>query len=350
MGQPMFCIPGDVIRTKSSVLSIFERGGELFVKKEGLKEGEKDIKSQVYMLSSLPKELSAHFPKLIEYEVNKRPLWYTMPYYDFPALRESLFFDQLPNNVIQSKLDEVVDFLFYKLYQWKIESAESDYVQRAYVDRLHDRLRILKACDPFFENALAAKEIIFEEKSLQQPSHIFQRILANEAIIKAIQPEFLHSIHGQLEFDHLLMNMDLRTHNAFVLLDPRGITHLADIGYDLAKIWQSVRTMVDLLKLDKYEMEFRIESDMLVFDSFKLLPFGRETVCQDIYSSLRERVEKFASDMNDPHLLLRSEFAEAVHLCSAAPYYYEGPYGLQRSLSFYLLGAVAFNQFAAKYL
>ena len=76
---------GDVITTKSSVLEIFEDKGELFIKKIALPPGENDVKAQVQMITSLPDNLSEHYPKLISWEINKRPFWYIMPFYNFPS-------------------------------------------------------------------------------------------------------------------------------------------------------------------------------------------------------------------------------------------------------------------------
>src|SRR6185437_5602339 len=79
----------------------------------------------------------------------------------------------------------------------------------------------------------------------------------------ALAPQRLCSIHGQMEFDHILLCREPLDAKEFILLDPRGIETLSDQAYDVGEIWQSCRSMVDLLELEQFDVNFK-SKDLLL--------------------------------------------------------------------------------------
>ena len=341
--------PGSVIDNKQSLLEILEKNGEIYVKKTAKRGGEADVIAQVRMLRSLPGHLKPHYPLLLEWEIETPPYWYSMSFYNFPTLREHVFFGDAPRDILQRTLSEVITFLFYKQYEWKKERADIDYLQRAYIERMHKRLNAMTKADNEFKRFLSVDRIILDGQILASPVKLLDRITLNKSLFKALQPEYLFSIHGQMEFDHILLDIDNNSLSSFILLDPRGVETLGDSAYDLGKIWQSVNTMIDLVEEDLYELKFSIHDDALIIDEFNLMDSKVKTTCRFLYKSVREQITKIMKEKNDPNLVMRSDFAEAIHLCSAIPFYYEGDEKLRRALACYILGALSLNRFIDNY-
>jgi hypothetical protein len=341
---------GSIIDNKQSFLEVYEGRGRLLIKKTAKPGGEKDVISQIRMLTALPDSLSPHYPQIVDWEVSNPPYWYSMYLCEYPTLRELLFFSDTSANVLQSKLNKVIQFLFYDHYRWKRQPAESGYFARAYLERMHKRISSLRKYDPILEQALAVQRLSFDTKQLIPPLEALEKIIASEHLAKALNPPILCSIHGQMEFDHILMNPYDETTDDFVLLDPRGVEELGDTSYDVGKLWQSSRTKIDMVEEEKFVLEYRLGQNELTFVKFHLLPSLRLAVSQSVFESARSQLEVIMKDTSDPHLLMRSDFAEAVHICSAVPYYYEGQNKLRRALACYLLGALAINQFVANYI
>lgn len=335
---------GSIIENKQSILEVFEEKGNLFIRKTARSGGENDIHAQVSMLSNLPTEIAAHYPRLVSWNLVNSPIWYTMTFHNLPCLRDLVFFSEKPVNALQDKFKKVLSFLFNTHYQWKRETAPSDYINYSYKNRMIKRLAALKNYDNLFDTVLAAKEIIIGERVLKQPLKVLEKIFENKNVRECITPKNLCSIHGQMEFDHILLDMENESSEGFILLDPRGFEALGDVAYDIGKIWQSSKTMVDLLESEKYELKFRLDNETLVFD-FELLSSNRQVVSQSLYQVAKEFLSDIEKSMGEENLIMRGDFAEAVHLCSAVPFYYEGNHKLHRALACYLLGAIAFNNF-----
>lgn len=340
---------GSTIENKQSLLEVLEVQGSLCVRKTAKHGGESDIKAQVHMLSHLPDHLSPHYPKLLAYDIQNPPIWYSMSWCKYPTLRHLLFSTDTDGNTLQVKLNRIIRFLFFEHYEWKTQAANENYLAGAYEHRMRKRLSLLKTTDSFFDDTLLAKDISLDGNTIRPPLKSLDRILSNQTIVRALTPRILHSIHGQMEFDHILVNPVETLSNDFVLLDPRGVLQLGDSAYDVGKIWQSCNTKVDLLEEESYDLKFHVTKDVLVVDHFSLKPSNRFSVCQTLYETARENIKSIMVDKRDDNLLMRSDFAEAVHLCSAVPYYYEGKEKLRRSIACYLLGAVAFDKFVTYY-
>lgn len=331
-----------------SIIEMYESRDGKVVKKIARPGGEGEIVSQVRMLERLPSEIAIHYPALIAANLDTPPWFYITRYCGFPSLRELVFDGDIDARPLFESVLSVLDFLFLEQYPLAIERATASYFEANYISRMTSRLFAARNMALGIAEILDAEVVRIKGQSLRSPASLLREISGSPAMMAILAPPRLYAVHGQMEFDHVLVDTSDHSRQRFILLDPRGIDKLADAAYDLGKLWQSCRSWVDLVEVDRFELEFDVNDGALNIDRFTLAIGDRQPVCDAIAEAITERVHTFASEMEDTHLVLRSQFAEAVHLCSALPFYFEGPRRAHRLVACYLLGVVAFNHFATQ--
>lgn len=96
-----------------------------------------------------------------------------------------------------------------------------------------------------------------------------QEIISFDIILKKIPWNILYDgkqrfIHGDLNFGNILYDEKLKK---FLLIDWRqdfgGIVEYGDIYYDLAKLWAGIKINFELIRKDKFKIEFQDDDCML---------------------------------------------------------------------------------------
>ncbi len=345
-GRTLKGFPGATFETKTSKLRVFDRKGQLVVRKTASPAGEGDVKAQVKALKSFPEEIASHYPQLLGFNLEAKPFWYEMPYYDYSSLRMLTYYSTASASLLEAKLGSALTFLVSRLYPWKCESVPSHYFDEMYVERMRRRLAEIK--DPHLREVLDAKEILINGRSHQPPEALLSKILDGGVQKEKLLPRRLCSTHGQLEFDHILFDVSGKNDEGFVLLDTSGIDRLSDPAYDIGKMWQSVRAKVDLLKEGEFELEYELRSGCLAIHAFEFTN-SRHDISHDLCSHLKSQIQHSSGILNDPYLSVRSDFAEAIHLCSAVPFYFDPTDRGRKAIAFYLQGVLALQRFRTEH-
>src|ERR1022692_520170 len=326
-------IPGEIVRTKLSELEVFARGKEITIRKTAIEAGQRDVIEQAQFYQHAPPEVARHYPTLLGHNISKPPYWYEMPFYFYPSLRDVVHFrSDVPLNLLEDRITAILTFLFSKRYRLKSGGGGCAYFGEAFTSRLSKRLEQLEQSDSIIAQALSTKAIELQGNSLPHPSVAFQRIVSNVEMLHRLYAPRLVSIHGQLEFDHILVNTHPEPDVDFVLLDCQD--RLGDPAYDLGKLWESLHSLVDFIKTDFFDLSYSIENDVLAVGRF-VMPLERVSVSNRLYELARSCLTNISAETSDPHLLMRSDFAEAVHLATAGPFFYNGTEaGRKRALAF----------------
>jgi len=339
---------GEVLLTKSSRLEVLDGQGRLIIRKTGFARGIGDLRAQIRALQTLPEALLQHYPQLLRADSQEPPAWYEMPFYAFASLRDLVFELPVAPEGVETRLNHVIRFLFGCLYSWRTGPATEDYVERAYSGRMRNRIREIRERDPELNMALGAREVWVDGRSHENAETQLERIL--QKCGRRLLPPRLCSTHGQLEFDHILFDLGEVQCKVFILLDTSGVDTLADPAYDVGKIRQCLCAKVDLLKQDLFELHYEVRRNTLAVESFITLN-ARLSVADRLSSYMNRQIRDAAKETGDPELEMRSHFAEAVHLCSSLPYYYEPTEaGRKRTLALYVQGVRAFSSFSERFL
>lgn len=337
--------PLSVVETTQSVVEIYERHGVRVAKKVArTSAGADDVRAQIRMLSSLPPTFAPHYPQLLEAS-SEPPEYYIMPFVDLPSLRSLVFLSQTPVAPLVQAMKQVVAFLFGEQFLYRTAAAPSTHLEEAYVRRMRARLASLGSMNGELKRLSITTEVVMDGDVLLPPSAALDRILTENDLLVKMQPERLGWIHGQMAFFHILVDVTSEACGQFVLLDPRGADALGDAAHDVGKIWQSVHSMIDLVEEGLFDLAFHWEGERLIVDSFTLAASERHPVAAMLYHEVRQQIADLQDELGDPFCLLRSDFAEAVHLASAVPFNFHGSRPLQRAVACYLLSTRAFNDF-----
>lgn len=328
--------------TKNSCLELGRTASMQYVRKTARSsDGANDIVSQAKMIRSLPLDIARHYPAILTSDLDCERPWYEMPYYELPTFREAMWSSSLDAVCLGRKLSTVVRFLAERLYRWKRDVPSGDYIKQIYSNRL---IRRLSGLVSDFDYVVSAKRIIWENNIIQPPLEIIDRIGASKTLGDLLVPPFVCSIHGQLEFDHILVQPNF-SDDDFILLDPRGGADLIDPAYDIGKLLISAKSAMDLVKENKFRLSYQKEGDSIVISDFVIFEEDRKEVRLNVLQSLYRDFSDLSRNFGDDHILIRSEFAEAVHLCSSVPFYISHADNGHQGLAFYIMGALLLQRF-----
>lgn len=329
-----------------SRIEVFEENGAKIARKIATDAGSQEILDQIALFKNLPPGIAEHYPTLLDWQTHRRPFSYVMPWYDLPTLQELVLESARPPAEIASALSSVVKFLFGVQFRWKEGSVPRDYVQRIYIDRVFRRLPGIFQSG-VLHAVISAETVIFQDRELQNPIRLLSSILAKQPLMEALLPPRLGFVHGQIELAHILI--DTSGPANFILLDARGPDALLDAAYDLGKLRQGTRSYLDWLERDLFSLQWHLEGSRLVIDTMELDVPDRLQVCQQVDDALNTMVSPVSAELKDAHLLMRSDFAEATHLCSGLGFLFHGRHS-ERAVAGFLQAALSLSAFVDKYL
>ena len=227
-----------VIRRPQSVLEIVEQDGSKLIRKWATPTGKEELLQQLEFYRLMPREISRHYPVLIAANDFDEPPNFTMPYYDYPTLTQLVLYSSLGARELSEKLMKVLAFLLTVQHPYRTAVPTEDYVLSTYITRVTKRLTHMARIDDLFRQIVGLSYITLDGCRIRSPFRILDELSTRRDVLEELQPALLYLTHGQLRFDHILIDPKDPIGETFILLDPRGVRELRDIGYELGKISQ----------------------------------------------------------------------------------------------------------------
>lgn len=316
--------------------------GKFYARKIATEEGKQELVEQAELFRTLPEELKAHYPRLVDVNLDSNPAYYTMDFYPYPTVRKLLIDTDKDSLFINKRLTTVLTFLTEKQHTWRQTHAPNQYIEKKYLERAQKRLQKMVQKDTNFAKILECTRIYIGDEEFQNAFLMVEAIGRDEKVMNVLNPSILCSTHGQMEFGHILV--DEENANNFILVDPRGIQDLLDPHYDFGKLRQCSHGLHDWLEEGLFE--------------FKGINVGnKETYVESLNFQLPERLIVLAEvnnlvDSLLPHLTntgtdsfhFKTLFAEAINLLGSVPFCY-GFGNFQKAFACYIQGLRALDEF-----
>lgn len=337
-------------RVQSLLEYITLDNGEKLVKKMATPTGERELLRQLEFYQNVPKEIACHYPSVLESNTKDKPYYFTMPFYDYPTLTELVLYSNLTREQLTLKLLSVLNFLFDHQHNFIVGSPQVDYIKEVYISRVIDRLIYSAQLDQLFHDVINLRFIEINGLQIISPFFLLKKLAAAVAFLKRLTPTKLYLTHGQLRFDHILINADDSTNEKFILLEPRGLKELRDLGYELGKIHQCLKSRILWIEQREFtNFSFSIVRDTLVVENFHLnLPY-RQDIADYMLWSINRTLEGKYENVTRSETRVLIELAEATHSCAAIPFFHVKADPLI-GIAYYISGALALNNFMLKYL
>ena len=209
---------------------------------------------EIYYYSSLPKELSVFFPRVVDSKtIVDNSL--SLEYYAYDDLGKLMVNDDFAKN----------EALWYKAFYYlkdifKVFLKDSfennaDYISRMYVKKTYEEQKKLTEGNVFFNKLSENDELIINGQSYSN----FHKIWPT--IVPFLNKHFKHqfkAIHGDLCFSNILYGQNTNGDVVLKLIDPRGSFgkrgHHGDSCYDFAKLFHSFEGGYEYIIHDRFKL------------------------------------------------------------------------------------------------
>lgn len=306
------------------------------VHKEATDEKMPKLIDEIKMLENIPEEWRIHFPKIVFSEATTDKVYYEMPHYDLPTIRRLLFSGIFDHRDILNWIDTILDFCFEMYRREVVSIPKTYYMDCIHFARVRRRLRELSRKVATFKELIDQRIVIINGQEYINIPTILEE-LADWRAIPRVFPEFISKwAHSDLHFSNILV--DIGGDN-FILIDPRGYP-FCDYYYDYGKLWHSVNGKYEFIAESKFTLDggdFEIDENAAYHE------------CEKIKEGLGAILCKYSSESKDV-VLMKTEFNEAMHFASVAPFLLDFDGREERALVAYYTGVCLLNQFVEKYL
>lgn len=330
----------------SSVRKIIMDNRTCMLKIANNKEREITIEQINYLLK-LPNSLKEFFPEILSYDINEEQVHYIMPYYNMPTLDEVLRTKKISLHEIQLVLKQLIHFMFTNVYTRKQTTPPNDLIKKQHLDRIDKRLKFMYNTQKNFQYLIDSKELQINNKKYLNYPYILEEI-EKHGIIKQLNPNFIGLIHGDLEANHIMFNIE-GSQIKLRLLDPRFPKGGGDIAYDMGKLWQCLNGLSHEIQTGNFIL------DIIQYSNTTKINFSiNSTLCLADYNYLKNSIIDSLEEHMTTHevekLLLRTEFAEAVHFLSAPPFFVGDNFPDYLAEALYIQGIIKINDFYHNYI
>lgn len=318
------------------------------VKKEASSEGRAKLIDEIIWIKNLPLDLSAYFPRILDYEITKKLVWYEMEYCALPTLRQLLIDKKITFEQASYILKTLIKIMFSKFYSKKFSKNPSDYYRKIHLQRIKERFVTTAQMSKLMKKIIEAKYLIINGEKLLNLPHILNLIEKDENLLKKLDPPFLCKVHGDLHFDNFVVDMSQMPMVKFILLDPRGLDNTYSYCYDLGKLWHSFHGKYDLIHEGLFDLTSSFEENNFVAKinyTDKDLFFTYES----LYKNIKEFLGEMPSLKEDPFWELRTCFSEMAHFCSVMPFHIKHDEKEKIAIALYIRGVKLANELISKY-
>jgi hypothetical protein len=303
-----------------------------------------DLIKEITFLNSLDKNLKKHFPEVLAFQIDKLPIFYEMPFYNLPTLRDAISEGMVDARLAMEILRKILVFMFEEVFSKNLGERNSDYLSKTTFNRIESRYTELKKESSLIKRFLEAKRIVISGVEYKNVSELLEILKKNKGVQQILTPKKTHLMHGDFHFDNFLV--DTKNLDNFILLDPRGEHEGYAYDYDLGKLWFSFHGKYDLLTLDLFDLKYSIgESNSTIeVTSFEYKDSKIFRVLKDLERNKQELLELCKKYLKEPNLEFQILFNEAIHFCALAPFQIKKD-GIERvAIAKYLLGVKLLNE------
>jgi len=316
----------------------------MIVRKEAV-YGREKLVDEINWLTQLPESLKGHFTTIKYSDINANPPYYEMPYYNFPSLRKLIMGGKIGNEKALSILRDICDFMFHEVYTKRKSQVYDQYAKIVHMNRIRDRLQETIEKSPILAKIIQSSSVQLNGKNIPNIFIMLARIENNPSLLRLLQPDCTHMVHGDLHFDNVLIELDLNNNlKNFVLVDPRGKDGTYDYSYDLGKLWHSFYGLYDFFHENLFNLDInfsnqRTEARYEIHDSPALAEF------KSIHEKFEDILKDYDIIKNDPYWKLKTLFSNASHFCSMLPFHLKGDSEEKKAAGIYLRGMEMLNEF-----
>ena len=306
-----------------------------------------DMKKEIKFLISLNKKQLEHFPDILDYSLKEDTIFYTMPFYTMPTLRDSIFNSSIKIDLHINLINKILNFLVNQIYSVNlINLPDENFLRMAHINRVKNRLLSLLSVDHRLKEIIQCDDLEINGKLYVNVLPIIEELLTNDDLHKKLIPPKTHMIHGDFHFDNILVNDQKVNSNSFILIDPRGESSGYDYSYDLGKLWHSSHGKYDLLHEGLFSIDYDLnKSNNNIYMKFKTdNKFKRLNIIND---ALPELISSFDFFNVDNNWFLKTCFSEAMHFCSLAPFHINN--NIDFAIGRYAIGVILINNFINHY-
>ena len=301
----------------------------ILVRKKADKKGRDKLEQEIKWLIDLDKKSATKFPKVVDYSIAKKEVWYNMPWYPRDSLRKNIILGaHSPVDVIKH-IKPVLNFLWKNVYKKTSSSPGLNWVEKFHFERFEERLKKIRNIYPF-NKIINLKEIIINSSYYKNLPEIVGKVREFNGQNKLFVPRSLMRIHGDLHFQNILIGL---SPNDFILMDPRGDLRGSDIYYDIGKLWHSFNGKYDLIHTDLS----RVEGLNNKFFEFKF-DYGPQNIVNNyqLINNLFVPLMKKYPIAKDKDWEIKTQFSEFMHFSSLMYFHLKFDKIENRALSLYL--------------
>jgi hypothetical protein len=309
------------------------------------------LRNEIEWLRALPSGVKPFFTQVLSSNFSEDEASYEMPYYPHPSLRNKLIFGSFSPEGVADLLDEVLSFLFERIYSVELSRGTFDWFATKHLDRVVERTKLAAKVSSTLGKLIQAKEIIVNGRSVANPIAVVQKIRDNRALMRKLEPDSLRMVHGDLHFQNILVP-DSQHSTPFMLVDPRGELEGSDIYYDMGKLFHSFRGNYDLLHTRQFDLFIPDNRTIKQTENhfYADLTFPSQ-VLQERYAAVENiltprilrHLSEFGESPSDAHL--KTLASEGMHFSSLMPFHLSGSEPEEKAVAMYLTGALLLDDF-----
>ena len=324
----------------SSVEKI-EKNGFAQIIKRAHKDELETTANQINYLLNLPDELQNIFPNILEYRIGKHEVWYTMPFYSMHSLDCALYQNQISIDDLKTIFYSLINTVFDKIYIHNIHSAPSDYIKTIHFNRIEKRLKYLYSKRPDLSTLIYSDIITINDVKYRNALVLLNEIQQQSILLGKLSPKFLGLIHGDLETNHILFDINDDKKVELILLDPRMPLNGGDYTYDMGKLWQSIDGQANNLIKGLFNLSFNMTNRQIdaKFSIHNLRPVEELKELQEFVIGIINKKQIH----NDTNWYYRCLFSQAAHFLSAPPFFMDKNYPEKLAEAMYLTGVIQLN-------
>lgn len=307
--------------------------------------GKEKVKDEIEWLKNVPKTLTDIFPKIIASGETISSVWFEMPFYSYPNLRNLILTESKSSNEVTRIISSILDTLNSKLYKFRVVDAPENWTHVNHVERVISRTNSIINSHNELKKFLQSPELEINGKYYVNPLTLLNKMKLDEAKFNIFSPRKLRLIHGDLHFQNILIDDSGQTNN-YILADPRGNLEGSDVFYDAGKLLHSCHGKYDLIHTDQFNLEVLNDE----FNQFQLIfPNQRlsskyDSIHLEILPVLKSTFG-FVSGKYDNLWLEKSLFAEAMHFASLMIFHLKGDGFEKRAMALQITGTKLLNEF-----
>ncbi|MFA4905116.1 MAG: hypothetical protein WC645_01290 [Candidatus Margulisiibacteriota bacterium] len=320
---------------------------EFVVKEVAGQLGREKLINEIAWLKSLPAGIADRFPSVVKAGISADLVYYVMPHYSLPSLREALFCEDLGREKALDVLSEVLNFMFSKVYPHGRAAADPTYAEEVLFRRVSGRMEELEGAAPLFADILAAGEVVFDGETYRNSPQLIEELRRQPEVVRRLQPPFVCLAHGNFHFDNILVNPRSSACDKFILIDPRGDAQ-KDPYHDMGKLLTSIYTGYDFVHHDWFPVNYDMREGKLIVNTASR-PHPAMDGYQAIFKGFPQllRSKGYFNAERDPDWELRVLIYQACHVLSFIPFHLKGDGVEKRAVLFYALGTKLLNECAA---